>query len=161
MTQTIAAAAGAAADAASAAVSVPLVDAGRGVAGRVAGTVQRYLEQWEDRIHEVQAERTHRFERQELTVEVILGDLERATVVSDTPGRVRLRVPALRRQHALAAQTTDALSQLEGVRLAEVNPWTGSVLVLYDARRFPSLGTFLAAVPKRRVRTARRTSRTS
>lgn len=161
MSQTIAAAATATADAATAAVPAPIVDAGRGVYERVAGGVQWYLEQWEDRIHEVRADRARRYERQGLTVDVILDDLARATVVSDTPGRTRLKVPALRHQDALAAQTASALAEIAGVHHADVNPLTGSVLVLFDARHHPSVGTLLAAVAKRRTRTPRRTARST
>jgi hypothetical protein len=139
-------------------IAVPFADAGRGVIDRVTGGFQWYLEQWEDRIHEVKAERAHRFERDGVTAETILSGLDEAVVVSDTPGRVRLRVPALRRQDAVAAQTVGILSEMAGVRHVEANPLTASVLVLYDTDRYPSTARLIAAARKRKPKTARRTA---
>ena len=158
MSQTIAAPVGTGADTATTGITVPFAGAGRGVIDRVTGGVQWYLEQWEDRVHEVKAERTHRFERDGLTVETILGELDQAAIVSDTPGRVRLRVPALRRQDAVAAQTAGVLSEMAGVRNAEVNPLTGSVLVLYETGRYPTAAKLIAAARRRKPKTARRTA---
>lgn len=158
MSQTIAAPVSTGAGPTTTGISVPFADAGRGVIDRVAGGFQWYLEQWEDRIHEVKAERAHRFEQDGVTAETILDGLDQAVVVSDTPGRVRLRVPALRRQEAVAAQIAAILSEMAGVRHAEANPLTASVLVLCDRDRYPTTAKLIAAARKRKPRTARRTA---
>jgi hypothetical protein len=48
------------------------------------------------------------------------------------PGRVRLRFPALRGDAVLSREVQKQLAALPVVRRVEVNPLTGSVLVLYD-----------------------------
>jgi hypothetical protein len=48
------------------------------------------------------------------------------------PGRVRLRFPALKGEPGLSHEVERQLSALPVVRRVEVNPVTGSVLVLYD-----------------------------
>ncbi len=48
------------------------------------------------------------------------------------PGRVRLRFPALKGQPDLSREVQKQLGALSVVRRVEVNPVTGSVLVLYD-----------------------------
>lgn len=55
--------------------------------------------------------------------------------VHASPGRLRLRLPWLRKAEDEAAALADVLSQLVGVERVEVRPRTGSVLCLYDEER--------------------------
>jgi hypothetical protein len=48
------------------------------------------------------------------------------------PGRVRLRIPGIKGQPALAREVQRQLAGLKVVRRVEVSPITGSVLVIYD-----------------------------
>ncbi len=48
------------------------------------------------------------------------------------PGRVRLRIPAIRRDPDLCREVQRQLAALPVIRRVEVNPVTGSVLLLYD-----------------------------
>src|SRR5512135_2237136 len=49
-----------------------------------------------------------------------------------TPGRIRLRIPEVKSNPALAREIQKQISGYEGVRRVEANPITGSILVLYD-----------------------------
>lgn len=49
-----------------------------------------------------------------------------------TPGRIRLRIPEVKSNPALAREIQKQISGFKGVRRVEANPITGSVLVLYD-----------------------------
>ncbi len=53
-------------------------------------------------------------------------------VLSNLPGRVRLRVAGLRDDPAGAEAVSNALRALPGVSAATVNPLTGSALLHYD-----------------------------
>jgi copper chaperone CopZ len=48
------------------------------------------------------------------------------------PGRIRLRIPAIKGEPGLSREVQRQLSALPVIRRVEVNPVTGSVLVLYD-----------------------------
>ncbi|HMB05675.1 MAG TPA: hypothetical protein VKP69_18310 [Isosphaeraceae bacterium] len=48
-----------------------------------------------------------------------------------TPGRIRLRIPEVKSNPALAREIQKQISGYQGVRRVEANPITGSVLVLY------------------------------
>ena len=52
---------------------------------------------------------------------------------SDVPGRARWFAPTLHHHARLCAVVEDAISTTAGVRTAQVNPSTGSLLVRYDA----------------------------
>lgn len=60
-------------------------------------------------------------------------------IVSDTKGRMRLRVPALKNLKT-AERMLEELKTLEGVRKADVNQITGSVLLEYDPHTFERRG---------------------
>jgi Heavy metal associated domain 2 len=49
-----------------------------------------------------------------------------------TPGRIRLRIPEVKSNPALAREIQEQISGYRGVRRVEANPITGSVLVLYE-----------------------------
>lgn len=55
-----------------------------------------------------------------------------AQVIHHIPGRVRVRLPGARGNHALLRQIKDSLAPQPGVQRVEVNPATGSLLVHYD-----------------------------
>lgn len=57
---------------------------------------------------------------------------EKARVVHAIQGRVRLKVPELRTNAALAQRVGDRFSAVPGVRRVDTNPVTGSLLVEYD-----------------------------
>src|ERR1051325_2656288 len=48
------------------------------------------------------------------------------------PGRLRLAVSGMKRDHALCAAAVAAARSLPGVRHAEGSIWTGRVLICYD-----------------------------
>jgi hypothetical protein len=55
-------------------------------------------------------------------------------VVHATPGRVRLKVAQVRRNPALASEIQTRLATVHGISQVEVNPLTGSVLLLYEVQ---------------------------
>ena len=58
-----------------------------------------------------------------------LGDIE---LLHAIPGRVRMRVPEMKGNPDLAREIEKYLSDIKLVHRVEVNPLTGSVLVVYD-----------------------------
>ncbi len=50
----------------------------------------------------------------------------------DVPGRMRIQIPALKRNSERAQDVQELLDSLSGVKSTSVNPVTGSVIVLYD-----------------------------
>lgn len=59
-------------------------------------------------------------------------------VVHASPGRVRLKVAAVKDSPALAEKIRHTLAAVRGVQQVDTNSLTGSVLVTYDAAAFPS-----------------------
>lgn len=57
------------------------------------------------------------------------------TVLSEVPGRVRLRVAGVRDNPERSEAVLNVLHTLSGVRTADVNPLTGSALLRYDPAR--------------------------
>ncbi len=70
-----------------------------------------------------------------------------ADTLHHLPGRLRLRLAALRRNPDLAARLRSSLAALPGLAGVDVNPLTGSVLVHYDpaAGSLAGLAAALAA----------------
>jgi hypothetical protein len=60
--------------------------------------------------------------------------VEGIKVVHAVPGRIRLKVAQVRENPALANQIQNRLTAIHGIYKVEVNPLTGSVLLLYDAQ---------------------------
>jgi len=56
------------------------------------------------------------------------------TVIHAIPGRMRLRIPSLKGNEDLARPLRERLSSIPGVAYVEVNPVTGSVLVVHQGR---------------------------
>jgi hypothetical protein len=83
----------------------------------------------------------------------------RARVIELThslPGRVRLRLPWLRRQPDEVDPLADRLAALDGSLEVRIRPWTGSVLCTFDPERLDG-SRILAEVQRHmRVRTVRR-----
>jgi hypothetical protein len=65
-------------------------------------------------------------------------NLEGIKIVHAIPGRLRLKVADVRENPTLASELRQRLTSLPGVRTVEVNPRTGSVLILYEAETFAS-----------------------
>jgi hypothetical protein len=65
-------------------------------------------------------------------------NLEDIKIVHAIPGRMRLKVADVRENPTLAGELQRRLTSLSGVRKVEVNPRTGSVLILYEATAFAS-----------------------
>lgn len=59
-------------------------------------------------------------------------DIGGVRVVHALPGRIRLKIGQLQQNPALAGELRTQLAGIPGVRLVEVNPVTGSVLVLFE-----------------------------
>ncbi len=106
------------------------------------GSVEWYLEQWEDVVHEVRAG----LASDARNTADILGSLPEARVASSVPGRVRLRVNKLKGQDRLAQQCVQALLATPGISRAEANPLTRSLLVYYDTAHYPSLEALIQAM---------------
>jgi hypothetical protein len=62
----------------------------------------------------------------------------RTSVISDTPGRLRLRVAGLRGDQTMAARIARSLDPMPGVVSVTANSLTGTVLVVHDAERCES-----------------------
>jgi hypothetical protein len=58
--------------------------------------------------------------------------IDATSVLSDVPGRLRVRVPGLRGDPLRALEEETQLGQVPGVRHVHANALTGSVLVDYD-----------------------------
>jgi hypothetical protein len=73
-----------------------------------------------------------------------VGDLGMSVlrVIHAIPGRVRMEVPALKGNGALAQVVCDELGGREEITGVHANPVTGSLIVHYDCRRVPTLGAF-------------------
>jgi Heavy metal associated domain 2 len=65
-------------------------------------------------------------------------------VVHAIPGRVRVKIARLKENPALAREVQEHLSAVQGIQQVEVNPVTGSVLVLYDRAVLESLDSLLS-----------------
>lgn len=57
---------------------------------------------------------------------------DQARIAHHAPGRIRIRLPHAKGDHARLEQIKRAISPRPGVRRVEVNPSTGSVVVHYD-----------------------------
>ncbi len=106
--------------------------------------VQWYLEQWEDVIEEAKVMK--RGDLAELNFKDFLASLPEATVVSDIPGRVRLRNKGLKGQSQLAKESTQALAEVDGVSEVHVSALTGSILVFFDKDQYESRDALLQAI---------------
>ncbi|MFN8474233.1 MAG: hypothetical protein U0822_18715 [Anaerolineae bacterium] len=127
-------------------VSKPLHEPSRKAYGRLQESVQWYVEHWEDLVHEARAERAPH-EEVSLSPDGILKSLSDAKVASDIPGRVRLRVDQLKGHDGLAEPVAQTLGSIPGVKQVEVSSATGSILVVYDKKKYASREELLGAIP--------------
>lgn len=121
--------------AAATAAAATVAAAGRGLAARLSGGVQKLGQQWT--ALKAEAEGPGPGPATPGLADALAG-VTAANVVSFAPGRARLRLRALRGQPPLAAQLEQALAAVDGVRQAQASPTTGSVLITFDAKRYPS-----------------------
>jgi hypothetical protein len=70
-----------------------------------------------------------------------IGDIR---IVHAIPGRVRVKISRLKENPVLAREVQARLSTVRGIQYVEVNPVTGSVLVLYDRTTLESLDSLLS-----------------
>ncbi|MHB1421438.1 MAG: HAD-IC family P-type ATPase, partial [Bacillota bacterium] len=66
---------------------------------------------------------------------MVNGDKSSFVKVHLLPGRMRLNVPGLQRNQAMAGKLAKRLSTIPGLREAKVNPITGQVLIIFDPER--------------------------
>jgi hypothetical protein len=70
-----------------------------------------------------------------------------AHYIHHVPGRLRVRLPQLKRNPAYAADLRVGLQRRDGILSVECNAITGSLLVIYDPRTI-SLGSLQEAIPE-------------
>lgn len=127
-------------------VSAPAAASRQAMYGRVASGVHSFGEHWSKLIDEAMTP-SHPVETPVIaSVAELLPFVSRQSVVSQAPGRVRLSLRPLLRQPLLAEQITEALTAMGGIWRVQANPRTGSVLVLYDSDRYPTLDSLLAGI---------------
>lgn len=124
------------------AAAKPLIDATQSAYAKFAVHAETYFEHWSDLVEEVKIEQ-HIGEPTDLSVADILASLPEAEVASESTGRARLRLPALRGQPALAEQCAAALGSLPGITRVQVSSLAGSILIFFDTREYPSLQDLL------------------
>ncbi len=122
----------------------PLVDATQTVYEKIAGGFEWYFEHWVDLFEEIKAEQAVGLPN--LEVAAVMAALSDAKVASSIPGRVRLRLPELKKQADLCAQLAEAIEGVSGIDAVHVSPITGSILALYDADEYRSLDELLQAI---------------
>ncbi len=128
-----------------AAAAKPIIDAGHTVYQEVTVRAERYFEHWVDLVEEIKAEQEPP-DQPVLRLDDVLASLAAAEVASESTGRVRLRAPELQGQRELAEQVADALVNVLGVKRVQVSAITGSVLIFFNAREYPSVQDLLDAV---------------
>ncbi len=119
--------------------------AGRGLAEKLAAGAQKLGQQWSALLAEVAAE-SPAPETAAPDAREVLAGMSADNVVSFAPGRARLRLHALRGQPDLAGPLSDALAAVAGMRQVQANAATGSVLLTFDARQYPTPESLLEAI---------------
>ncbi|MFN8496942.1 MAG: hypothetical protein U0641_03735 [Anaerolineae bacterium] len=130
-------------------VSKPLAEPSRTAYGRFQEGMQWYFEHWEDLVHEARAEHAHDEHSDAepaVSADGILKSLSDAKVASDIPGRVRLRVAQLKGQDKLTEPLAETLGSIPGVKQVEISSLTGSILMVYDKKKYPSREALLSAM---------------
>ncbi len=121
------------------------VVAGRSLVGKLSDGAQKLGQQWSALFAEAAAD-TPAPETAVPSLASVLAGVTAADVVSQAPGRVRLRLGALRGQPQVADQLTEALAAVEGIRQVQANSTTGSVLILFADAVYPSPDALLEAI---------------
>jgi hypothetical protein len=78
-----------------------------------------------------------------VTLAGLLASMVDAAILSDTPGRARLRLVHLKGRADRTVFIADAVATMPGVLQVSANPHTGTVLIHYDTMRYASLGSLL------------------
>jgi hypothetical protein len=65
-----------------------------------------------------------------------------ANFIHDVPGRLRIRIPAVKRLPELGPEVQGAFLGLDGIEYIRVNPVTGSVVFRYDPAAIDSTRIF-------------------
>ena len=120
----------------------PVTNTGHVIYMNAAGGGRWYCGKLTSLMADAQAARTARY-ADSLTLAGILASLPKARVVSDIPGRARLRVKYLRGRAVQAQYTADALVTAPGISKVKASSYTGSLLIYYDTRRYKSLDALL------------------
>jgi hypothetical protein len=68
-------------------------------------------------------------------------------IIHHLPGRLRLRVPEVKANGSYASSLETRLRTINGIRTAEANPVTGSVLIHYDHEHTVSVLRALKTIP--------------
>jgi hypothetical protein len=79
--------------------------------------------------------------REEGAEEMGIGGIQ---VIHAIPGRVRVKISRLKENPALARELQERFLAVQGIQRVEVNPITGSVLILYDRTGFESVDSLLS-----------------
>jgi hypothetical protein len=127
------------------ALTESVAKAGRHVYDWIAPSVGWYIEHLEDLVHEARAARVAAREKDAASLADVVASLPDVQIVSEKPGRARIRVKALRGQDRLADEVKQTLMVMPGVSQVEVNPLTSSVLIQYDAGQHKSLNSLFQA----------------
>ncbi len=125
-------------------VTTPVTETSRKLFEQASTGVQWYLEQWEDLL--IEASHMALGRNVQFTTADVLADLPHAKVVSNSPGRVRLRLKELRWQEDLLSQSVQALGSVPGIKQVEGSVVTGSILIHYDRTQYTTLDALLAAL---------------
>lgn len=123
------------------AVTQPVADTGKSAYHATLTGAHWYVEQWVDIAAEA---REWVSPSSHLTASEVVASLPLAKVVSDIPGRARLRAAQIRGDSQLAKEVAESVfSQLGGGRVT-ASPATGNVLIHYDQGQYGSLNELLA-----------------
>jgi hypothetical protein len=120
----------------------PAITTGVAVSKKVTGGASWYAGQWGDLVAEVHAMRAARH-ADAMTLAGLLARLPAARVLSDTPGRVRLKVLPLKGRMDRSMFIADAVSTVPGVLEVTASPHTCSVMIQYDTTCYVSLDALL------------------
>ena len=124
------------------AVVYPATKTGQVISDKLSSGINWYGEQWSDIIAEARAgcaaEHTDA-----MTLAGLLASLPASRVLSNTPGRVRLKVAPLKGRTDRSVFIADAVSTVPGVLRVTASPYTCSVLINYDTMCYVSLDSLL------------------
>jgi hypothetical protein len=122
----------------------PITEAGQALVVTASNSILRLGEEWEDLFAEAHEMRDT--SGKAIGARDIVKNLDKAKVISQLPGRVRLRVGQLEGQGLVAQRVEEALVCIDGINKVRTSAHTGSVLIFYDTDRHPSLASLLQAV---------------
>jgi hypothetical protein len=108
----------------------------------VSSGAQWYGERWSDLLGEAHLEWNSR-RSDSLTLAGLLASMADAPVLSDTPGRARLRMVYLKGREDRSTFIAEAVAKMPGILRVSTSPYTGTVLIHYDTMRFVSLDSLL------------------